>query len=96
MEYLNGLKYSDLPDGVRVPLGMKSLRVTTLLRQSEEDLKHEVFLRLNTGGEILNAQEIRNVAYRGPLNDLIYGLAENTFLRQQFKVKPRVPLPTGK
>jgi hypothetical protein len=41
---------------------MKSLRVTTLLRQSEEELKHEVFLRLNTGGEILNAQEIRNVA----------------------------------
>jgi hypothetical protein len=85
---LNGLKYSQLPTEIRNPLGMKSLRTTTLLRQSDPNLKHEVFLRLNTGGEILNAQEIRNVAYRGPMNDLIYRLAENTFLRRQLKVTP--------
>ncbi|MFS0713427.1 DUF262 domain-containing protein [Microbacterium sp. 2P01SA-2] len=85
---LNGLRYSTMPEGVRNSLGMKNLRVTTLLRQSDEGLKHEVFLRLNTGGEILNAQEIRNVAYRGSLNDLIYSLAENRFLRNQFKVVP--------
>ncbi|WP_291037554.1 DUF262 domain-containing protein [Herbiconiux sp.] len=88
LEGLNGLRYSDLPTGIRNSLGMKNLRVTTLLRQSDEVLKHEVFLRLNTGGEVLNAQEIRNVAYRGPLNDLIYRLAENSFLRQQLKVVP--------
>jgi len=88
LERLNGLKYSQLPIEIRNPLGMKNLRITTLLRQSSEDLKHEVFLRLNTGGEILNAQEIRNVAYRGPLNDLIYQLAEDEFLRKQFKVVP--------
>ncbi len=85
---LNGLKYSQLPTEIRNPLGMKALRTTTLLRQSDPDLKHEVFLRLNTGGEILNAQEIRNVAYRGPANDLIYQLAENSFLRKQLKVIP--------
>jgi len=85
----NGLRVSDLPEGVRVALGMKNLRVTTLLRQSSEELKHEVFLRLNTGGEILNPQEIRNVAYRGPLNDLVYELAEDQFLRGQFKVVPK-------
>lgn len=85
---LNGLKYSQLPEGIKNPLGMKNLRVTTLLRQSSEELKHEVFLRLNTGGEILNAQEIRNVAYRGPMNDLVYELSENEFLRHQFKVVP--------
>jgi len=85
---LNGYRYSDLPIGIRNALGMKNLRVTTLLRQSNDELKHEVFLRLNTGGEILNAQEIRNVAYRGPLNDLIYQLAEHRFLRHQFKVVP--------
>lgn len=85
---LNGCRHSTLPDGIRIPLGMKSLRVTTLLRQSEEEFKHEVFLRLNTGGEVLNPQEIRNVAYRGPLNDLVYTLAEDDFLRAQFKVHP--------
>jgi|GEM_PF-492639 len=85
---LNGLRYSQLPVAIRNPLGMKALRTTTLLRQSDASLKHEVFLRLNTGGEILNAQEIRNVAYQGPANDLIYELAENMFLRKQLKVAP--------
>ena len=85
---LNGLRYSQLPMEIRNPLGMKALRTTTLLRQSDPELKHEVFLRLNTGGEILNAQEIRNVAYRGPTNDLIYKLAQNEFLRRQLKVVP--------
>ena len=85
---LNGLDYNQLPTEIRNPLGMKSLRITTLLRQSDPELKHEVFLRLNTGGEILNAQEIRNVAYRGPLNALVYDLAENRFLRHQLKVVP--------
>lgn len=85
---LNGRRFATLPEPIRVSLGMKNLRITTLLRQSSEDLKHEVFLRLNTGGEVLNAQEIRNVAYRGPLNNLVYELAENDFLRTQFKVTP--------
>ncbi|NJC11909.1 hypothetical protein F4558_001735 [Micromonospora profundi] len=85
---INGLRYDQLPPEIRNPLGMKALRTTTLLRASDPNLKHEVFLRLNTGGEILNPQEIRNVAYRGPLNDLIYALAENPFLRKQLKVLP--------
>jgi hypothetical protein len=88
LESLNGVRFSDLPVALQNALGMKNLRITTLLRQSSEELKHEVFLRLNTGGEVLNAQEIRNVAYRGPLNDLVFRLAENTFLRRQFKVIP--------
>lgn len=90
LKSLNGARYSAMPEGIRNSLGMKNLRVTTLLRQSDEGLKHEVFLRLNTGGEILTPQEIRNVAYRGPLNDLIYELAENAFLRKQLKVTSKL------
>jgi len=83
---LNGMTFSSLPQGLQNLISMKNLRVTTLLRQSNDDLKHEVFLRLNTGGEVLNQQEIRNVAYRGPLNELVYQLAENKFLRHQFRI----------
>ncbi|WP_165971362.1 DUF262 domain-containing protein [Microbacterium oleivorans] len=92
MPQLNGMRFKDLPIGLKTALEMKSMRVTTLLRQSAEDLKHEVFLRLNTGGEVLNAQEIRNVAYGGPLNELVYHLAENEFLREQFKAHPDTPM----
>ncbi len=63
------------------------LRAITLLKQSDPSLKFEVFTRLNRGGETMAPQELRNVAYRGPLNRLIYQLAENQFLRQQLKIR---------
>lgn len=83
---LNGLRFSDLPEGLQEALGMKTMRVTTLVHGSNMQAQHEVFIRLNTGGEILNPQEIRNVAYSGRLNDAVYRMAENTFLRKRFKI----------
>lgn len=45
------------------------------LPQSQPAVKYEVFKRLNTGGVRLNAQEIRNSSWPGPLNDLILELS---------------------
>lgn len=84
---LNGTFFETLPADVQSALNFRPLRTVTLLRQSSPEAKYEVFHRLNTGGQVLNAQEIRNVLYRGDLNDLIYRLAEEQFLRTQLKVK---------
>ncbi|MDQ0395786.1 DUF262 domain-containing protein [Labrys monachus] len=82
-----GLKFDDLPSEITNSFRLRPyLRVVTLLKQTDPMLKYEVFLRLNRGGEALNAQEIRNVAFRGPLNDRIYTLSENQFLRQRLKI----------
>ena len=54
-----------------------TLRAIIILRQSDSDVKNEVFHRLNTGGEHLNPQEIRNNAYHGTLNNLIMELSES-------------------
>lgn len=86
---LNGLKFNDLPVRLRDALCMKTMRVTTLVHGSDGRAQHEVFIRLNTGGEILNPQEIRNVAYSGPLNDAIYTMAENEFLCERLKVSKK-------
>ena len=87
MTAAEGLRMRDLPTEIVNALTLRPyLRVVTLLRQTDEMLKYEVFLRLNRGGEALNAQEIRNVAFRGPLNDRIYQLSENQFLRRQLKI----------
>lgn len=87
-EALNGRRFTALPPELRNALSIRPyIRAITLLRQSDEDVKYEVFQRLNTGGEPLNAQEIRNSAFRGPLNDLLYALAEAPFLRKQLKIK---------
>ena len=84
---VEGMRFAELPRPMQHALDIRPLRAVTLLRQSDPELKYEVFHRLNTGGEILNAQEIRNVVNRGPLNDLVYELAENEFLRGQLKIR---------
>jgi Protein of unknown function DUF262 len=84
---VNGQTFSELPVQLRNVLTVRPfIRVITLLKQSNPELKYEVFLRLNTGGEKLKAQEIRNVAYSGPLNDLLFELSGNQFLKQQMKI----------
>ena len=84
---LNNYKFSNLPTQIQNALTVRPyIRVTTLLKQSNEELKYEVFLRLNTGGEKLKAQEIRNVAYSGALNELLFELSENEFFKRKLKI----------
>lgn len=83
---LNGCKYEDLPQKIQNSLKLKRMRVIIVLQDSSSDLTFETFTRINTEGEPLTAQEIRNVAFRGPLNDTIIELAKNPFLLQQFKL----------
>lgn len=85
---MEGATFEELPSSIQNALNIRPyVRVVTLLKQSDPNIKYEVFTRLNTGGEPLIPQEIRNVAYRGHVNDLIYSLAENDFLKKQLKIK---------
>jgi hypothetical protein len=84
---VEGFTFDDLPRDLRNALTIRPyLRVVTLLKQSDPNLKYEVFTRLNTGGDPLLPQEIRNVVFRGPLNNLIYQLSSHPFLKQQLKI----------
>jgi hypothetical protein len=91
---LEGFNFNELPAILRNAISIRPyLRVVTLLNQSDPNLKYEVFTRLNTGGDNLLPQEVRNVAFRGPLNDLIYHLSENDFLRSQLKIINKTEKP---
>ena len=84
---LVGARFADLPAQLQNALTVRPyIRVTTLLKQSDPSLKYEVFLRLNTGGDTLKDQEIRNVAYSGPLNDMLFELSASPFLRERLKI----------
>ncbi len=79
---LNGLTRKDCPEKIRRGLDRRRLSATVLLAESggssEEEafrLRQEVFERLNTGGQKLNAQEMRNSMYAGLFNDLLIELA---------------------
>jgi hypothetical protein len=86
---LEGFYFEELPPPLANALRIRPyLRVVTLLRQSDSDLKHEVFLRLNKAGVALNSQEIRNVAFRGDFNDMLLELSQSPYLAQQLKSSP--------
>lgn len=83
-----GFKFRDLPAPLQNALRVRPyLRVVTLLKQSDHNLKYEVFTRLNTGGEPLTPQEIRNVVFRGDFNDMLIKTSEDKFLHAQLKIK---------
>lgn len=85
---LNGKTFSDLPTHLSNALYMRPyFRVVTLLKQTDPELKYEVFLRLNTGGDRLRPQEIRNVAFSGKFNDLLINLSSNPFLRNRMRIE---------
>jgi Protein of unknown function DUF262 len=87
---INGKTFDELPEELKTVLKVRpTIRAIIILRQSDVDVKFEVFKRLNTGGVKLNAQEIRNSTYPGPLNDLILRLSEDSRFHQVLGIKAK-------
>lgn len=68
-------RFHELPEKEQRFLKTRTLRTIVIGRESHPNMKFEVFERLNTGGIALNAQELRNSLYRGPLNRKLRELA---------------------
>ena len=88
LDGLNGLTINDFPNSIANTLDIRPyVRTVTLLRQSNDRVRYEVFLRLNIAGIPLSAMEIRKVAFRGSYCKMIFGQSENNFLKNQLKIK---------
>ena len=61
---LNGLEFTDLPLSLRLRIKRSPIRTVVIKKQSQGFLRYEMFKRLNTGGENLEPQEIRNCSAR--------------------------------
>ena len=84
---LEGCTFNQLPPPLNNALKIRPyIRVITLLKQSDQKLKYEVFNRLNTGGISLLPQEVRNAAYEGAFNQILIELSTNEFLLKQFNI----------
>ncbi len=87
---LNGLNLYDLPMEFQNSIKIRTtIRAIIILRQSDKDIKYEVFQRLNTGGVKLNAQEIRNSAFPGKFNDKILELSESKDFQKVLGIKTK-------
>ena len=78
---LEGKSFQQLSEQQQEKITEYNLRTVTLLRQSDDDLKFEIFERLNTGSEPLNDMELRNCIYRGPYMALLRDLAADADFR---------------
>ncbi len=90
---LNGLTYNKCPPRIQRGLDRRRISATVLLAENSKlggrnDIRREVFERLNTGGQSLNAQELRNSLYSGAFNDLIIRLAGNRLFDQIWEIPP--------
>ncbi len=78
---LNGHSFDSLPSALQIKLKRNFVRVEVIKKESDPRLRYYVFKRLNTGGELLSDQEIRNCTIRlldNTFNDFIIGLAGNS------------------
>ena len=70
LKELNGLYFKDMEKSIQKKLKSSSLSAICILKESQE-LKYEIFARLNQGSVSLKPQELRNCIYRGSYNDMI-------------------------
>ena len=81
---LNGKKFSELDKPIQKTIKNSTIHAITLLKESEE-LKYEIFARLNLGSEKLKDQELRNCIYRGSFNNMLEDIAtKNKLLPELF------------
>lgn len=88
---LNGRTYSELPPILQKSLDRRRISATVLLTESStnkspNELRKFVFERLNTGGQNLNAQELRNCIYASPFNSLLIELAGNDLFDEIWEI----------
>lgn len=79
LKELNGLYFKDMDKALQKKLKSSSLNAICILKESQE-LKYEIFARLNQGAISLKPQELRNCIYRGSYNKMLEELAENKYL----------------
>lgn len=74
---LNGKYFRDLDKPTQKLILGYSIRTVTFKKGSDENLRFEIFERLNTGAMPLNDQELRNCIYRGKYNELLIELSSD-------------------
>ena len=75
---LNGKKFSELSEELQNKIRYYIIRTITFQKDSSENLKFEIFERLNTGSVQLNDQELRNCLYRGKFNVALKDMASDS------------------
>jgi len=90
---LNGMRYGELPETLKRGLDRRRISATVLLLESSSgarpqanDVRKLVFERLNTGGQQLNAQELRHCLNSGDFDKLLISLSQNALFTEIWEI----------
>jgi uncharacterized protein with ParB-like and HNH nuclease domain len=84
---LNNKKFKELDKVIQNKIKKSSVRTITFKKESDPELRFEIFERLNTGSVPLNDQELRNCIYRGRYMELLKELAADSDFRYILGIK---------
>ena len=79
---MNGCKYSELPVGLQRSFKNISIRMVVLSSKATEEVRNEMFDRINTSSVPLLPMETRRGIYRGPFTNFIIELAKEPRFQQ--------------
>jgi len=78
----NGKKFSKLDPLLQGKIEDCQIQVYIIQPPTPEQLKYDIFDRVNRGGIILSEQEMRNALYQGNSTELLMKLAESEYFKQ--------------
>lgn len=90
LNYLNGYKFSKLNSARQRKLKNTPLRMIVLSNKSTDEVRNEIFERINRGSDLLQAMEKRKGIYKGVFSNFIYDIcAKNELFNKLTKIDSR-------
>lgn len=77
-----GLTFKELPSMLKNRIRDTNFQFTIINPGTPEEVKRNIFKRINTGGDPLTSQEIRNAIYTGRATKLLNALAEDEAFKE--------------
>ena len=83
LSHANGIKFDDLEDSRQGKFLDTALRFIILSEETTDDVKRDMFERINRGSDLLKAMEKRKGIYTGKFTSFIYSYVEESELFNQ-------------
>jgi hypothetical protein len=91
LQDLEGCYYKDLPPFLLRRLEERTIKCLRIDSTVDDQVKYDIFERLNSGSVKLESHELRNAIYRGPFNDMCKRLSENKNFRALLQISEDKP-----